>query len=131
MKPAVYDLTIYCGTTVDAGTLTFTYKVNGVAVNLTGYSARSQARDADDGLIFDLTSVNGGITLGGAAGTISLSLDAQATSALWTGDGSIDSAASGAALYDRGVWDLELIAPNGRVQRLIQGRLLLSPEVTR
>lgn len=131
MKPAVYDLTIYCGTTVDAGTLTFTYKVNGVAVNLTGYSARSQARDADDGLIFDLTSVNGGITLGGAAGTISLSLDAQATSALWTGDGAIDSAASGAALYDRGVWDLELIAPNGRVQRLIQGRLLLSPEVTR
>jgi hypothetical protein len=131
MKPAVYDLTIYCGTTVDAGTLTFTYKVSGVAVNLTGYSARSQARDADDGLIFDLTSLNGGITLGGAAGTISLNLDAQATSALWTGEGSLDSAANGAALYDRGVWDLELIAANGRVQRLIQGRLLLSPEVTR
>ena len=131
MKPAVYDLTIYCGATVDAGTLTFTYKIGGVAVDLTGYSARSQARDADDQLIFDLTSLNGGITLGGAAGTISLNLDAQATSALWTGDGSLDSATNGASLYERGVWDLELVAPNGRVQRLIQGRLLLSPEVTR
>ena len=130
MKPAVYDLTIYCGTTFDAGTLTFTYKVNGVAVNLTTFQARAQARGARNLLLFDLSTANGGLVLGGAAGTITMLLTAAQTTAMWRDDFPNEGNPNGAPLFHAGAWDLELVALDGRVVRLLQGRLLLSPEVT-
>lgn len=87
-----------------------------IAVNLTGWAARMQARRTvgDDTVLFELTSGNGGIVLGN--GTIDVRISAQETSAY---------------AWKNGVWDLELIAPDGTVTRLLEGGVSVSPEVTR
>jgi hypothetical protein len=115
MAAGTLDFTIEQGATFN---LLLTWKINDVLVNLTGYTARLQARvDVEDSeLILSLTTANGGITLGGAAGTISLDQTATQTTLLPAGT------------Y---VYDLELIASNSTVTRLVQGELLVSPEVTR
>ena len=64
-----------------------------------------------------LTTENGGITLGGAAGTINILATAAATSAI---------TATG------GVYDLEIVAADTvTVTRLLEGIVIISPEVTR
>jgi hypothetical protein len=115
MAAGTLDFTIEQGATFN---LLLTWKINDTLVNLTGYTARLQARvDVEDSeLILSLTTANGGITLGGAAGTISLDQTATQTTLLPAGT------------Y---VYDLELIASNSTVTRLVQGELLVSPEVTR
>lgn len=61
-------------------------------------------------------TANGGITLGGVAGTIELFVsDDASTLFTWTA----------------GVWDLEIEFPGGDVRRLAQGSISVSPEVTR
>ena len=63
-----------------------------------------------------LTTENGGIALGGVAGTIELVMTATATSALtWT----------------TAVYDLEIVFASGDVRRLVYGPVTVSPEVTR
>jgi hypothetical protein len=115
MAAGTLDFTIEQGATFN---LLLTWKIDTVLVNLTGYTARLSARvDVEDTeVILSLTTSNGGITLGGAAGTISLDQTATQTTILPAGT------------Y---VYDLELIAPNATVTRLVQGELLISPEVTR
>lgn len=84
--------------------------------NLTGHTARMQIRrDIDSATVMlELTTENGRIVLGGAAGTIVLSVSATDTSTL-----------------DRsGVYDLELVQ-GAIVKRLIRGTINLNPEVTR
>lgn len=91
-----------------------------IAVDLTGYTARMQVRAVieDPVVLVDLTTENGGITLGGTAGTIDLFINDAATSAY---------------MWDAGVFDLEMVAPgaNGDVIRLTAGTVTVSPEVTR
>jgi len=109
-----YNFTIEQGATFN---LLMTWKIDNVAVNLTGYTARLQARiDVDEiDTILSLTT-GAGITLGGAAGTISL-----------------DQTATQTALLPKGeyVYDLELQSSGGIVTRLLQGELNISAEVTR
>jgi hypothetical protein len=109
-----YNFTIEQGATFN---LLMTWKIDNVAVNLTGYTARLQARiDVDEtDTILSLTT-GAGITLGGAAGTISL-----------------DQTATQTALLPKGeyVYDLELQSSGGTVTRLLQGELNISAEVTR
>jgi hypothetical protein len=109
-----YNFTIEQGATFN---LLMTWKIDNVAVNLTGYTARLQARiDVDEiETILSLTT-GAGITLGGAAGTISL-----------------DQTATQTALLPKGeyVYDLELQSSGGIVTRLLQGELNISAEVTR
>lgn len=90
----------------------------GVAIDITGYTARAQIRTAfgTPETLANMTTENGGITLGGAAGTITLLLTAAQTAAM--------PAAAG-------VWDLEMVAPSGKVQRLLKGTVTVDPEVTR
>ncbi|MCC6475110.1 MAG: hypothetical protein IT514_15355, partial [Burkholderiales bacterium] len=89
-------------------------------VDLTGSTARMQIRpyvespDAD--ILLSLTTANGGISLGGANGTISLLASAAATAALD---------------FDTAVYDLEVIDGSGLVTRLLSGMVTLSKEVTR
>lgn len=87
-------------------------------IDLTGCTARMQVR-AEIGsptVLLELTTENGGITLGGTAGTIDLYVGATATAAFtWEG----------------GVFDLEIEFPGGDVRRLAQGSISVSPEVTR
>ncbi len=98
----------------------FVYKsgVPATAVDLTGFTARMQVREevTSDAILVNLTTENGGITLGGTAGTIDLFINDTDTSGfLWTD----------------GVYDLELVAPSGDVTRRISGTVGVSPEVTR
>ena len=114
-SPGIYDITIYQGATFSQ---VLTWKdSSGSLLNLTGYTARMMARSSIDGAtpFLTLTTENGGIALGGVAGTITLSMSAAATS----------------ALSQSGVYDLELISAGGIVTRLMQGSMLLSREVTR
>lgn len=114
MAAGILDFTIEQGATFN---LLLTWKIDEVPVNLSGYTARLQARvDIEEtDTILSLTT-GAGITLGGSAGTISLNQTATQTAVLPNGE------------Y---VYDLELIAGNGTVTRLVQGQLSVSAEVTR
>lgn len=116
MQPAKVKLTIYQGATFRKR---FTWKTAGDApINLTGCTARMQVRPDTSSpfVLLDLTSGNGRITLGGAAGTIDLHLTAVETAAL---------------AWDGGVYDLEIEDASGGVTRLLSGSVKVSPEVTR
>lgn len=86
--------------------------------DLSGWTARMQVRKtaASSLVVLELTTENGGITLGGAAGTVSLYIAATATDDL--------------SPNFSGVYDLELVGPSD-VVRLVQGALKVSAEVTR
>ena len=89
-----------------------------VVVNLTGCTARMQVRGklTDTAALLDLTTANGGIVLGGIAGTVTLNVSAIQTAAIsWTS----------------AVYDLEIIFADGTVRRLLSGSISVSPEVTR
>lgn len=87
-------------------------------VDLTGCTARMQVRTDFDSAtaLLNLTTENGGLTLGGAAGTVDLFISAGDTTAI---------------TWDGGVWDLEVVHPSGDVTRLAEGSVSVSPEVTR
>ena len=87
-------------------------------VDLTGCTARMQVRAkvGASEVLLSLTTENGGIALGGTAGTIELLIDADDTAAIaWTS----------------GVYDLEIVFPGGQVRRLMYGSFTVSLEVTR
>lgn len=87
-------------------------------VDLTNFTARMQIRSdinsAD--IIVSLTTENGGITLGGANGMITLLISATATAAF---------------TFQSAVYDLEIVDAGGVVTRLLSGNITLSQEVTR
>jgi hypothetical protein len=98
---------------------------DGDPVSVAGMSARMHARLTidDTQTVFTLTSADGGIVLGGAAGTVQPKLSAAQTTALAepNADGMI------AAVYD-----LELVrTATGEVIRLVQGNITIYNEVTR
>lgn len=116
-KPAKLKFTIYQGATFRKR-LRWKNKATGTPIDLTGCKARLQARVeiGSTEVLLALTTENGGITLGGTAGTIDLHVEAIATAAFtWEG----------------GVFDLEIIHPSGDVTRVAQGSVTVSPEVTR
>lgn len=115
--PLKYDITIYQGSTFR---LPLTWKTGDPAtpVDLTGCTARMQIRadvKAPKALI-TLTTENGGITLGGAAGTVEI---------IVTPTQSKDVELSG------GVYDLEIVFAPDIVRRLLEGSVEVLPEVTR
>ena len=113
MAAAKLNLTIEQGTTFEKR-LTWRDK-NKRLVPLTGYSARMQIRTSVSSteVILELSTSNNRIVLG-TAGTIDLKLTPTETSAL-----------------KAGVYDLELTDSAGRIVRLIEGKVAVSPEVTR
>lgn len=99
-------------------TVTWKAGTPAAAVNLTGCTARLQMRASltNPTVLVELTSVLGGIVLGGTAGTVQIKMTAAATAALtWT----------------RAVYDLEIIYADATVRRLLAGDVTVSPEVTR
>jgi hypothetical protein len=110
-----YNLNIDQGATFER---TITVKnPDGSLFDLSGYSARMQIREEIDSAEFqvELTTDNGGITLGDTDGTIDLYMSHSVTS----------------TLDDEGVYDIELVAPNGKVSRLLKGKVRVDYEVTR
>ena len=113
---AEYDLEFNQGASY---TKTFTWKDgDGVAVNLTSYTARMQVRQSVSAteVLLELTTENGRLTLGGSAGTITLALTPATTAGI---------------VWRRGRYDLELVAPDGGVTRFLEGQIVVSREVTR
>jgi uncharacterized membrane protein YeiH len=91
---------------------------NGVAVNLTGYTARMHLRKSVSAadILLNLTTVNGGIVIDPMAGKITVIFKETDTQGVtWTG----------------GVYDLELVDSSGKTMRFIEGEFALSKEVTR
>lgn len=91
---------------------------NGTPINLTGYIARMQIRETVESTttIVDLTTENGRIALGGALGTITLTISATDTMSI---------------TQSSAVYDLELVAGGGLVTRLLEGDVLFTDNVTR
>lgn len=120
MTPFKYNLTIYQGATFRLPLAWAT----GVApattpVDLTGCTARMQAREdhaAAVALLNLTTDVGGGIVLGGALGTVTVTMTAAQTAGI---------------TWESAVYDIEVVFPDSTVRRLVEGCICVSPEVTR
>ena len=90
---------------------------DGAIVDLTGYTGRCQFRESIEAadVLYDSTT-SGDITITGAAGKVTLLIPVAVTTA-WT--------------WRSAVYDLELVASDGKVTRLVKGRVKVDPEVTR
>jgi phage tail sheath gpL-like len=115
MTAGIYNTTIDQGS-VWSVVLVYTDS-NNVPVNLTGYTAAMQLRQNYNSTTADLTltTANGGITIVGATGTITINATATQTGLLDPG------------FY---VYDLELTS-GSNISRLIQGQLTVAEQVTR
>lgn len=96
---------------------TLTYTLDNTPIDLSGYSARLQVREAHYSTEPLVSLISGsGITIGGSAGTIDILINSLATSGLPAGTH---------------VYDLEIISPSNNVDRLVEGNFTVTPEVTR
>ena len=91
--------------------------VNATPVDLTGYTADMKIRQTINSptVLFEASTTNGFIVLGGTAGTIALTIPASST---------------GAFTFVKGVYDMNLTSSSGIVTRLMQGSVYVSPSVT-
>jgi len=111
MAAGTYNFTIEQGATFSR---LLTLKENDSVMNLSGYSAASQMR-----LSHDTSTVAGTISAtvtNASAGQITLSMTATATGNMEEG------------MY---VYDIEITAGSGAVTRILQGKVTLTPQVTR
>ena len=95
----------------------FTWEKAGQPVDLTGCSARMQVReDIGTDVLLELTTENGGIVLGGLAGTVDVRITPEQSAAFaWR-----------AAMFDLKV----TLTPLQQVRRLLAGRVTVTPQVT-
>ena len=112
--PAEVDLCLPQGQTWDTEIV---WESDGTAVDLTGWTARMMLRTTTEA----------------ASPTVSLSTATSTMTALSNGTiglsySAISSAAITAATY---LYDLEVVNPSGNVRRLMQGRAVVSREITR
>ena len=126
MSAGRYDITVEQGATFD---LPLRYKTPaGAAVNLTGYTARMQVREAPATAVF--VEFNSTLT---ANGFIFLTGPAQDREDGANGNVRIYLTAANSAAMPRfaGRYDLELRDTAGYVTRLIEGQFRVEPEITR
>jgi len=98
---------------------------SGALVDLTGWTAAFTVRasfGAAEALL-DLTTENGGVTLGGAAGTIDVRATDEQMGALTVPNAGAFPPVLTAA------YNLTLTAPGGDVTRLLEGRFVISRKV--
>jgi tRNA threonylcarbamoyladenosine modification (KEOPS) complex Pcc1 subunit len=88
-------------------------------INLTGYtSAEMDLRETPESSseVLTLTTANNRVTLGGSAGTVTLSISAADTANLTAGDG---------------VFDLEVVDGSSRVYRILEGTYTIRRNISR
>lgn len=85
------------------------------AMDLTGYTALMEVRDSSGTLVVTLSTANSRVALGGAAGTITLTID------------DADTAPLTADTYD---YDLTLTSSGGTTTRLVEGVFTVKVAVT-
>jgi hypothetical protein len=111
MAASTYDITVEQGATFS---LVVTWRDSGGAlIDLTGYSAKMDIRRSVGGALIKALASGSGITLGGAAGTITITISAVDTG----------------TFTESGVYDLELTT-GSTITRLLQGAMSVSPQVT-
>jgi len=110
---ATYNISTYQG---DTFTLQFTIDTDGTPWNLLGYTAAMQVKPfaTSTTKILDLTS-SSGITLGGALGTVNVTVSAATMKAAPAG---------------RHVYDFKLTSPGGVTTTLLTGAFIIIQEVT-
>jgi len=115
MALATYDIAADQGS--DFSTV-ITYSDDAAAlVNLTGCTGRMQVRKFAGSPAANITLTNGsGVTLGGAAGTITITISSAALSQV----------PAGAYVYD-----VEIVDTSSKVLKVISGSFTVSAEVTR
>jgi len=115
MSAGIYNDTLDQGATYN---LVVVYKdANDTPIDITGFSAFMQLRENFDSTVADLTltTANGGISINGPLGEITITATAAQTTTLTS---------------DYYLYDLELV--NGSaVTRLLQGQITVNSEVTR
>lgn len=95
---------------------------NGVPIDLTGYVIRSQIRPAisSSTIFLEMNSATpaAGVSFGplNATGVINITLSANLTASL---------------SFNTAYYDLEAVSSGGQVTRVLEGLVVLSPEVTR
>lgn len=113
INPGIYNITCPQGATWDK---TFTVSIGGTALDLTGYTAAMQVREAASASTALVSLTNGsGITLGGTAGTIGVVISSTASAAIAAGSYS---------------YDLELNS-GSTITRLLEGAFNVTGNVTR
>jgi hypothetical protein len=113
MTPGKYNMICPQGATFSKS---LTWKIDDVPVNLTGYTARFQAKDSralTRAPLVNITTENGGIILGGISGSIDLTIEAIETAEFYPKE------------Y---LYNLELISSN-IVYRLLEGKFVVTQEV--
>lgn len=119
MSAGIYDIYIEQGATFQK---IFIWKdSNGNLINITGFTARMQFRlqTTSETILFEATTENGKIALGGSAGTVTVTISATETAAFD---------------FCSAVYDLELqssVLSGSVVTRLLEGSVNVSKEVTR
>lgn len=87
-------------------------------VNIVGWSALLQVRDHHEGtVLFEASTMNGRIRIDGPNGRIILRFDAK---------GGTEN-----MRFREGIWDLILRSPVGTVRRMVQGKIIVEPGVSR
>jgi hypothetical protein len=115
MALSTYDITADQGS--DFSTVVTYTDDAGSPVNLTGCTGRMQIRRFAGSPAANITLTNGsGVTLGGALGTITITVSAAALSQVLAGG------------Y---VYDVEIVDTSSKVLKVISGNFTLGAEVTR
>lgn len=121
LRGNIHDMIVDQGATVNS---VFTVKNSArSALNLTNYAARMQVRQFNSAtrdpmatVVAEYTSDSGHITVGGAAGTVTLLITPAEMAEYQPGN------------Y---VYDLEVDSPAGETTRIVQGKFIVRAEVTR
>jgi len=116
IKPAKLDLIIYQGATFFKR---FTWKDRRAPIDITGYTFKMQIRPSIDSttVLAEYTSATGEFYLEDPANGVFVL--------------EVDNAITEGYSFDEAVYDIECTYPDGRVSRMLYGRVSLSREVTR
>lgn len=113
IEPGEYNFTVYQGATWDR---TFTVTIDTTPLNLTGYTAALMVKQYENSTAALTLSSGAGITLGGTAGTIAITMTPQQTATLTPG---------------RYVYDLTVSTSGDAVRyRILDGKITVNGQVT-
>lgn len=115
VTPGKLNFKIRKGSTLRRTVTYYTDTTQATPIDLTGCTARMQIRDEDGVLLYALTTENGGLTLGDAAGTITFYLS------------DTDTAAVTGSAY---TYDFELVDTILDVHPLVAGSFTFLEQVT-
>lgn len=115
LLPGKHNFQVYRGDSFDQQLTRYTDEARTTPRDLTGYTARMQLRNAISNEVeHELTTENGGITLGGVAGTVDLHIDK----------------ADMAGLNADNLYDLEFTDSSDKTRTLLVGSFVVVDDVT-